>query len=332
MPPTADMSTKLVGYLMDERRGNVAFTRASHCLIVIADADTIRAAPYLAKFVDYAVRHRVAIKDFDQQLASLSNNPADWYDAQGNLRGITFDHWIPPNTSQADEAWVNEPMNEAADFPALPPAGQRMSPIQPRAKRGTAATSQPTTPPPPPLRQFGKAKHSSYNKNGNASGGASGTSTGRSAPRPVVIRPQTALGQPRLLQQAQEWQEQSRGRRRHQPHTGVTDVEYQRLVADSSPDVITVNGDDDPAAKQAKLEAIDAAPATPKQPTDAPPSDGTAPSMYHAVSPARSPRDLEEPVTQPITPNPMVMVAEALERIDQDVACFLSDEGEVQSD
>ena len=46
-------SSSEVGFLSDDRRTNVAVTRARRLLVVVADTDTISNHPFLRRFVEY---------------------------------------------------------------------------------------------------------------------------------------------------------------------------------------------------------------------------------------------------------------------------------------
>lgn len=76
-----------VGFLSDERRLNVAITRARRCVIIVCDSETICTDPFLARIIEYAENcgHiRSAVTDFPEIVGTYSQfrRPKEAIDAE----------------------------------------------------------------------------------------------------------------------------------------------------------------------------------------------------------------------------------------------------------
>ena len=66
-----------VGFLRDDRRMNVAITRAKRCVVVICDSETISTHPMLARMVEYVETHGLyqsAVVDFPEIIGTFSQS------------------------------------------------------------------------------------------------------------------------------------------------------------------------------------------------------------------------------------------------------------------
>lgn len=65
-----------VGFLSDERRMNVAITRARRCVVLICDSETMQANSFLSRIVEYAEEngdYRAAVVDFADIVGTISH-------------------------------------------------------------------------------------------------------------------------------------------------------------------------------------------------------------------------------------------------------------------
>lgn len=77
-----------VGFLSDDRRLNVAITRARRCVLIVCDSETVSTHPLLQRMVEYAENHghyRSAVVDFPDIVGTYSQQrrPKEAIDADG---------------------------------------------------------------------------------------------------------------------------------------------------------------------------------------------------------------------------------------------------------
>lgn len=83
-----------VGFLTDDRRLNVAITRARRCVVVVCDSETVSSHPLLSRMVDYAENfghYRSAVIDFPEIVGTYSQlrRPKEAIEAEehaGNIK------------------------------------------------------------------------------------------------------------------------------------------------------------------------------------------------------------------------------------------------------
>ncbi|CDF41103.1 unnamed protein product [Chondrus crispus] len=82
-----------VGFLKDDRRLNVAITRARRCILIVCDSETISTHPLLERVVQYSENHghyRSAVVDFPDIVGTYSQQrrPKEAIDAEGRPQAV----------------------------------------------------------------------------------------------------------------------------------------------------------------------------------------------------------------------------------------------------
>ena len=83
----------VIGFLSDDRRLNVAITRARRHVAVVCDSDTVSGSPLLARLVKYVNTHGVVLSAINGYDAIVSNQLANNDVLFGDFSQLIFATW-----------------------------------------------------------------------------------------------------------------------------------------------------------------------------------------------------------------------------------------------